>query len=173
MNGISRLKEAYNYDLNNKARSKKELDLQWDWVMARAKQYADYFGTTPDTVLDVWESKRRYWWLNYYQECNQPDLSKRQGILTFNDWVAEGEKRFGKEKLDWKFVCPNCGHVQTMRDFQNADIDPQRAYQVCASRYNIGGKSTCKWSAGGLFCKEGQWVISQDYTPVLIFSFAN
>ncbi|MDO9356635.1 MAG: VVA0879 family protein, partial [Solirubrobacteraceae bacterium] len=33
------------------------------------------------------------------------------------DWLAERERLFGDDKKQWKWKCPNCGHVQSIADF--------------------------------------------------------
>src|SRR5215831_13752339 len=38
--------------------------------------------------------------------------------LSLEDWEREGNERFGPDKLQWRFQCPNCGHVQTPEDFR-------------------------------------------------------
>jgi len=92
--------------------------------------------------------------------------------VDIKDWMAEGKALFGDEPLDWKFVCPNCGHVQSMRDFlelREAGIkikSVQQAYFSCIGRFDtrikdeeIGtvfdDKSPCNYTLGGLFrfCK--------------------
>lgn len=45
---------------------------KYKWVLDRAKHYAEKTGRTTEEILQAWESKRTYWYMNYYQECNQP-----------------------------------------------------------------------------------------------------
>ena len=37
--------------------------------------------------------------------------------LTLDEWLAQGIKLFGPDVDDWEFKCPNCGHIQTRRDW--------------------------------------------------------
>ncbi len=37
--------------------------------------------------------------------------------MTHEEWLAEAERRFGKDPADWKFVCPVCENVAAARDF--------------------------------------------------------
>ena len=39
---------------------------------------------------------------------------------SLEDWKAEGERRFGKDILKWRFKCPMCGHVAAVEDFKAA-----------------------------------------------------
>ena len=38
-------------------------------------------------------------------------------VMTRDAWEAEGVRRFGPEKLDWKFICPSCGHIASVNDW--------------------------------------------------------
>ena len=78
--GYKSLKAAYIRDVHEAGqrsspmRDKQEFLRHFNWVINRAKHYAVRTDTTVEEVLDGWEEKRSYWWLNYYQECNQPKL---------------------------------------------------------------------------------------------------
>jgi hypothetical protein len=52
---------------------------KYAWVIERAKLYADRTGYAMDEVLEIWEEDRSYWYMNYYQEGNQP--SKMRGRM--------------------------------------------------------------------------------------------
>lgn len=45
---------------------------KYRWVMDRAKHYSEQSGKPVDHILKVWEENRDYWYMNYYQEGNQP-----------------------------------------------------------------------------------------------------
>lgn len=171
--GIGSLTAAYQHDIDNSGCRKEKLKTKLDWVLLRAQQYADYCHVTRDDVLSAWEERRGYWWINFYQDANQPDLSKSENhVMTLSEWEAEGKRRFGDEQLDWKFKCPACGHIQSMREFKDARLEPQLAYLNCASRHGLGGKADCKWTIGGLLSLGGQYVIDGKYCPRLVFEFA-
>ena len=42
--------------------------------------------------------------------------------FTHEDWLAEADRRFGTDAKDWKFVCPRCETVQSIRDFLEAEV---------------------------------------------------
>ncbi len=172
--GLSSLKEALEFDLQREPARADEWRAKYVWVLERAQQYADFWGTTRARVLEAWESKRDYWWMNCYQDCNQPDLKNTNGtpVVTFETWKAEGIRRFGHDQLDWQFQCPQCKHIQTPREFKEAGIEPEYCFSQCASRHNLGGSPTCKWTTGGLFRIGGQYVIAPDFNIHLIFGFA-
>lgn len=172
--GYTSLKEALDYWVEREPGRADEWKHKFEWALARAQQYADFCGTTRAKVLEAWERKRSYWYVNYYQECNQPDLTKTNGtpIVTLEQWTAEGTRLFGKERLDWRFQCPQCKHVQTPREFKDAGLDLNTCFSNCASRYNLGGSSQCKWTTGGLFRTGGKYVITPDFNIHLVFGFA-
>lgn len=78
--GYRSLKAAYIRDVQNAAkrkcpmRDKQEFFNHFNWVIGRALHYAHVLGTTPDIVLNAWEMRRSYWWLNFYQENEFPKL---------------------------------------------------------------------------------------------------
>ena len=37
--------------------------------------------------------------------------------MTWSEFLAEGKKRFGENRNEWRFVCVACGHVQSIADF--------------------------------------------------------
>ena len=119
------------------------------------------------------------------------ETAVKEGIrrIDVKDWMAEGKALFGDEPLDWKFVCPNCGHIQTMRDFlelREAGIYKktlQQAYYSCIGRFDtrikekdvgtiLDRKSPCNYTLGGLFpfCKTV--VIDEEGKENLVFEFA-
>ena len=53
-------------------RDKAELYKNFQWVICRAKHYAEHLNWTIESVLVEWEAKRTYGVLNYYQDCRQP-----------------------------------------------------------------------------------------------------
>lgn len=83
-------------------------------------------------------------------------MSKK--IITREDWLALGEKLYGKNVEDWKVRCPMCGHVAKVGDFKEAGADgPDSAFVECIGRYTgkgspkEGDSSGCNWAAYGLF----------------------
>lgn len=170
--GYESLTASYRHWAEREPGRKDEWKQKYEWALGRAQQYADHLGVTRDEVLTAWEQERDYWYVNYYQESNQPDLMGHNAV-TLEQWEAEGERLYGKNHLEWRFRCPTCGHIQTPQEFKTAGIDPHKAYQNCASRYGLGGESTCKWTVGGLLRTGGRYVIDARYRPRLIFEFAD
>ena len=78
--------------------------------------------------------------------------------FTREEWLAYGEKLFGKDVEKWKVRCPMCGKVSTVGEFKEAGADsPDRAFVECIGRYTGQGSPSeangkgCNWVAYGLF----------------------
>ena len=89
--------------------------------------------------------------------------------------LAEAKARFGREDgktLDMAFVCPKCGHVQTVKDFVDRGLEPDRAAKECIGRHVDG--AGCDWAAYGLFgtLGAGRFVMLPDGHEVQVFDFA-
>ncbi|SMP00279.1 hypothetical protein SAMN06265361_10155 [Laceyella tengchongensis] len=56
----------------------------------------------------------------------------------------------GDESRKATFECPQCGHVQSIEDFINLNLDATRAYKDCLGRYvtNFGCEFTVDSEAG-------------------------
>ena len=167
------IKKGYDSLMDAYAKSKNDEKLQW--VLNMAQKYADWCGTTRDAVLEAWEKSRSYSWENFYQPCNQPDPEKMQGtpVMLYADWRAKGTRLYGPDMTDWKFKCPSCGHVHSVREFKDAGVDEELAFTCCSSRFGLGGRPDCKWTTGGLFRIGGVYVVRPDFVPVLAFDFAD
>lgn len=79
-------------------------------------------------------------------------------IWTYDEWKAEGNRLFGPTLLDWRFVCPVCGHVATARDWKAAGAPEGAIGFSCVGRYldkcpalsTREGPGPCDYSGGGL-----------------------
>lgn len=92
---------------------------KFSWTIDRAKHYGEKTGEQWENILDAWEKDRDYWYMNYYQESNQPIISNIDRIF---DNLKEVKKSIGSS-----FICPNCKQIVN---------DPRSC-------------SSCEWSAGG------------------------
>lgn len=100
---------------------------------------------------------------------------------TYSEWLQEGRKRFGEDIKKWKFVCPACGHIQSVSDFVSLGLDPNNAFQECIGRHNGNAKPAhehsvdgCDWCSYGLFGTLGKGiiVITEDGKQMEVFDFA-
>lgn len=61
--------------------------------------------------------------------------------MTKEEWHAKGKDLFGDDLFKWRFVCPGCGHVQSIEDFRrhkDAGATPESARCECIGRYTAG-----------------------------------
>ena len=122
---------------------------------------------------------------------NEVDDAKE---IPIKDWLAEGERLFGKDEKDWKFVCTNCGHVQSGKDFielnENGISDVKASTVVffsCIGRFDLripedeigtiydlkdNKKSPCNYTNGGLFCFAKTVVVDENGKRTPVFEFA-
>jgi hypothetical protein len=79
--------------------------------------------------------------------------------MTKIEWEIEGKKRFGDKMLDWKFKCPACGHIASVKDYKNAGAETGVVAFSCIGRYlkteprrafGEDGKGPCDYAGGGL-----------------------
>jgi len=108
------------------------------WIKTRAKEYGSFLNVNWLDIVESWESKRSYWYMNYYQECNQPSLS---GIsVRVFDTVDDFFNSINKKH----FRCPSCNGIST---------DPYE----CNSGIKVNDK-ICDWKVYGLFKDLGRGV---------------
>ena len=105
---------------------------KFKWIIDRAKHYADKTGLNWEDILDSWEEQCNYWYMNYYQEGNQPEI-KGEKVKVF-DTVDDMLKSIGENK----FRCPMCGGIST------------NPYS-CNTGLKISKDKVCDWKVGGLF----------------------
>jgi len=110
--GYRSLKAAYTHDVmeaarcKNPIRKKAEFLKLFQWVICRAQHYAVRLNQPIEHVLDAWEAKRNYWWLNYYGDSRQPKLpsGKARNVRPMRPdtyvkqdrWCREPQLRFAR-----------------------------------------------------------------------------
>lgn len=87
------------------------------WAVERARHYAERTGLSATEILDAWERDRNYWYMNYYQESNQPEIGA--GRVRVFDTIGEFLESIGERA----FRCPSCGGVSSDPYTCNADPD--------------------------------------------------
>jgi hypothetical protein len=111
---------------------------KFKWVTDRAAHYAEKTGILPEEILNAWEEKRDYWYMNYYQDGNQPKIeADKVRVFTTTAELLEsiGEKQFR---------CPACDGIST---------NPYK----CTSGKETNGK-VCDWKVYGLFGDLGKGI---------------
>ena len=122
-------------------------------------------------------------------EALQTSTTEEVKEMSFDEWEEKGKQLFGDDPTKWRFQCPNCGHVQTMRDFIDLhDLgiyqgkSPETAYFSCIGRFDtriprrkIGTlgdpKEYCNYTLGGLLPLVKTVVIGEDARHHRVFEF--
>lgn len=115
-----------------------DYEAKFQWAIERAQHYGSSLGLDAADILDAWEKDRNYWYMNYYQESNQPTI-KSAHVRVF-ETVDELKISISRPQ----FRCPWCCGVST------------DAY-TCDSGIKRDGK-VCDWKAYGLFGTLGKGV---------------
>lgn len=115
------------------------------WIIDRAKHYADKTGLNWEDILDSWEEDCNYWYMNYYQECNQPEI-KGDKVKVF-DTVEDMLKSIGKKQ----FRCPSCGGISTNPYSCDSGLEIEKATKRKPAK-------VCDWKVYGLFGDLGKGV---------------
>ena len=103
------------------------------WILERVNHYSDKLGVDACDLLNSWEKSRSYWYMNYYQESNQPYIG--DGKVKVFKTVEEARTAIGNK---W-FRCPNCKGVSKSPVECDTKIMTDK------------NKKPCDWKAYGLF----------------------
>lgn len=115
------------------------------WVVERAEHYAEKTGLAASAILDAWETNRDYWYMNYYQESNQPRLGgERVRVFETKDDLLTAVGKLG-------FRCPKCNGVSTSPYVCDSG---ETTNDFAAGR----GQIVCDWKVYGLFSDLGRGV---------------
>jgi hypothetical protein len=114
------------------------------WIIARIHHYADKTGVDAGELLTKWESKRSYWYMNFYQDANQPKLDDSVRVFQTLDELMRSLEGMG-------FRCPNC---------KGESSNPYQCNSGLKVKLINGGKEpeTCNWKSYGLFGTLGKGV---------------
>jgi hypothetical protein len=87
-----------------------------------------------------------------------------------NQWTLELWHRFGDIRKA-AFECPGCGHIQSIQDFINLNLDPTRAYKDCIGNYvdqlgcNFSVDSDCDLSG------KTRLIVTREGKEIRVFNF--
>lgn len=71
-------------------------------------------------------------------------------------WEAEARRLFGDDWMEWKFVCPSCGHVAAVKDWKAVGASAAQVAFSCVGRYMAKAAEMCEkpgpcnYAGGGL-----------------------
>jgi hypothetical protein len=91
--GYKKLLAAVEYDEAHNSKAH-DYRAKLAWVVDRAKHYAERTGLDASDILDKWEEGRPYWYMNYYQDCEQPLLDEKVRVFNIlfafpSDWTSD------------------------------------------------------------------------------------
>ena len=115
-----------------------------NWIVSRVNHYSDKTGIPASDLLDKWESLRDYWYMNYYQDCKQPEI--KDGQVKVFDAVDDFKASVGKEG----FRCPFCGGVSSNPYSCNSGL--------IVNDIKDGKDRECNWKSFGLFGDLGKGI---------------
>lgn len=75
---------------------------KFKWAVDRAKHYEEKTAIPYAEILSGWERDRSYWYLNYYQDCNQPKI--KDGAVR----VFDTKDAFFESVGEKGYRCPSC-----------------------------------------------------------------
>ena len=81
---------------------------QLKWIKERVHHYSIQLGIPEVEILTAWEEKRSYWYMNYYQDANQPILSSSVRVFDTLQEFKEAVHR------DQGFRCPSFLNVSSV-----------------------------------------------------------
>ena len=91
--------------------------------------------------------------------------------IEYEAWLATGERLFGRDKSAWKFKCPACGNVASLRiameKWPEAKGKDWGVEQECIGRYTDA--VDCDWAAYGLF--QGPVFVNSNAKIIPCFAF--
>jgi hypothetical protein len=100
-------------------------------------------------------------------------------VIDFEDWQQEAIARFGKDPLNWKFKCPSCGYIATVKEWKEAGAPEQAVAFSCIGRFKgsqkeMGDKTggPCNYAGAGLF-RINPVKIKKDGEIIAVFDFAD
>lgn len=110
----------------------------------RAKHYEEKTGVPAGDILTAWEGRRNYWYMNYYQDANQP-LITGDSVRVF-ETKEDARAAIGKGG----FRCPRCKGVSA---------NPYECNSGVKLILRDGNKpEKCNWKVYGLFGALGKGV---------------
>ncbi len=108
----------------------------------------------------------------------------QQPTLARAEWFDAAIDRYGNDAESWKFRCPSCGHVASVKDWKDAKAPEGAVGFSCVGRYlqkledgeqaafkNKGGP--CNYAGGGLFKLNPITVVAEDGAEHAMFDFAD
>lgn len=118
-------------------------------------------------------------------EKSEPEeTQKGPRRIEYEDWVAEARARYNSRD-EMSFVCPICGHVATVADYQEAGAHEEAMGFSCIGRFQEStkrafssgsdavkpGEGPCDYTLGGFFSFPATIVIAPDGKEIPVFEW--
>lgn len=110
---------------------------KFKWIIERAKHYGEKLDVDWKLILDSWEKNRNYWYMNYYQDSNQPVINADK-VKVFETVDELQNNTRGKG-----FRCPSCASVSK---------SPYKCTDSCG--WKAYGLLGCLGNGIFVYCKE-------------------
>lgn len=98
---------------------------------------------------------------------------------SIEEWRAEAVRLFGDNPMEWRFVCPSCGHVASIQDWKDAGATSGEAAYSCVGRRLEGSKQMgekpgpCNYAGGGLISLNPVIIKFKGGESSRVFAFAS
>jgi hypothetical protein len=95
-----------------------------------------------------------------------------------DEWEAQAKSRFGADTMAWRFVCPSCGHVASVKDWKDAGaMEGEVAFSCVGRRLENRAEAfrkpgPCNYAGGGLFAINPVHVKLNTGGVIAMFDFA-
>lgn len=95
------------------------------------------------------------------------------------EWFDAAKARYGGDAMGWRFKCPSCGHIATVKDWNDAGAPEGAIAFSCVGRWTtskqeMGTKDggPCNYAGGGLFRLNPIIVRDEEGKEHQVFDFA-
>lgn len=98
--------------------------------------------------------------------------------MTEQEWRDEAVRRFGPDEMQWRFVCPSCGHVASVQDWKDVGATEGEVAFSCVGRHMENAKQMCQrpgpcnYAGGGLIGLNPVSITREDGKETRVFAFA-
>jgi hypothetical protein len=100
------------------------------------------------------------------------------GYASIAEWQAEARRRFGDDPMNWRFVCPSCGHVASVGDWKAVGASEGEVAFSCVGRHIASSKRMCEkpgpcnYAGGGLIGLNPVVITTAPGKTTRVFAFA-
>jgi hypothetical protein len=85
---------------------------------------------------------------------------KKSRRTTLDEYYQTGRLLFGEDTDNWRFICPSCGHIASVKEYTECDAPESAVAYSCIGRWTgekypavskNGSPGPCDYAGGGLF----------------------